>query len=177
MCTLILNILIVSPLFIFQICRIFLYILLMGQMLSLMLTALGVFTTLFDNHTGKDIATTLSAGAYFILSATAGPYVACQPGFVDKLKQLWWKFLIIGISDFYGTYLQTLAYSYTSVPSNMLITVGFYAFFVIILALFMIKTKYKLIHYASVIISTIGMVVVIWQDLVENQSTGMYVVM
>lgn len=145
----------------------------MGQMSSLMLTGLGVFTTLFDNHTGKDISTTLSAGAYFIFSATAGPYMACQPGFVDKLKQLWWKFLIIGISDFYSTYLQTLAYRYTSVPSNMLITVGFYTFFVIILALFMIKTKYKLIHYASVIISTGGMVVVIWQDLVENQSTGM----
>ena len=142
-------------------------------MTSLVLTGLGVLTTLFDNHTGKDISTTLSSGAYFILSATAGPYMACQPGFTDKLKKLWWKFLIIALSDFYSTYLQTLAYSYTSVPSDMLITVGFYTLFVVILALFMIKTRYKLIHYISIIVSTGGMVVVIWQDLMENQSTGM----
>ena len=147
----------------------------MGQGTSLMVTGLGVFTDLFDDHTGKDIPTTLTGGAYFILSATAGPYMACQPGFIDKLKQLWWKFVIIGLSDFYSSYLQTLAFKYTSIPSNMLITAGFYTFFVIILSVFMIKTRYKLIHYASIIISTGGMVIVIWQDLLDNKSAGMYV--
>lgn len=150
------------------------YILVTGQITSLTLTGLGVFATLFDNLTGKDISTTLTAGAYFILSATAGIHMAYQPDFFDKLKQHWWKFMIIGLSDFYSTYLQTLAFSYTSVSSNMLITTGFYMLFVIILSLFMMRTKYKLIHYLSIVISTIGMVIVIWQDLV-SQVIGTYV--
>ena len=152
----------------------YLYILVAGQITSLTLTGIGVFTTLFDDHTGEDISTTFSAGAYFILSATAGPYVAYQPDFVSKLKRHWWKFVIIGLADFYSIYLQTLAFGYTSISSNLLITSGFYTFFVIILSLFMIKTRYKLIHYVSIIISITGMVIVIWQDLMENQNAGTY---
>ena len=145
-----------------------------GQILSLIITGLGVFGTLFGDHTGKDVSTTLSAGAYFILSGTAGPCVAYKEGFVDKLKQHWWKFLIIGLSDFYSTYLRTLALRYTSVSSNSSVTTGWYTLFVIILSLFMIKTRYKLIHYISVIISIIGIVVVVWQDLVNTKSAGIY---
>ena len=159
----------------YHICRYFLYVLVTGQMLSLIITGLGVFGTSFGDHTGKDVSTTLSAGAYFILSATAGPCVAYREGFVDKLKQHWWKFFIIGLSDFYSTYLRTLALRYTSVSSNFSVGNGSYTFFVIVLSLFMIKTRYKLIHYISVIISIIGIVVVVWQDLVNTKGAGMYI--
>ena len=146
-----------------------------GQTTSLTLTGVGVFTNLLDDQTGKDISTTLSAGVYFIFSATTGSYVAYQPGFVDKLRQYWWKFVIIGTADFYSIYLQTLAFDYTSVSSNLLIVTSFYALFVIILSLFMIKIRYKLIHYVSIIVSTSGMVIVLWRDLIEDQSSGMYI--
>ena len=155
-------------------CRLFLYVIVTGQITSLMMTGLGVFATSFGNHTGKDVSTTLSAGAYFMLSATAGPCLAYKTGFVDKLKLYWWKFFIIASADFYSTYLQTLAFRYTSVSSNLLITTGFYTLFVIVLSLFMIKTRYKLIHYISVIISVIGMVIVVWQDLGDDKSAGIY---
>ena len=153
-------------------CRKFLYILVVGQMTSMALTGLGVFATLLDDHTHKDISTTLTGGAYFMLSATVGLYVAYKPGFIEKLKQHWWKFVIIGLADFYSTYLQTLSFKYTSVSSNQVITTGCYTLFVIVLALFMIKTRYKLIHYAAIIISTSGMVIVVWQDLVKTQNAG-----
>ena len=153
-------------------CRFFLYVLVIGQTLSIIITGMGVFATLFGDHTGKEVSTTMSAGAYFILSATAGPCVAYKAGFVDKLKQHWWKFLIIGLSDFYSTYLRTLALRYTSMSSNFSVTTGSYTFFVIILSLFMIRTRYKLIHYISVIISIVGIVVVVWQDLVNPASAG-----
>jgi len=81
-------------------------------------TGLGVFSTLLYNHTGKDISSTLTAGAYYILSAIVGPYIACKPGFVDKIRQHWWKFIILGLADVYSTYLQTLGFKYTSVASN-----------------------------------------------------------
>ena len=89
-----------------------------GQAVSLTVTGLGVFTTLLNDHTGKDISSTLTAGAYYILSATVLPYVAYKPGFVDKIKKHWWKFIFLGMADVYGTYLQTLAFKYTSVASN-----------------------------------------------------------
>ena len=96
----------------------FAVILVCGQGISAALTGLGVFSTLIDKHTGKDIPSTLTAGAYYILSATVGPYIACKPGFVDKLKQHWWKFIVLGVADVYCTYLQTLGFKYTSVASN-----------------------------------------------------------
>ena len=86
------------------------FVLVIGQVLSLVATGIGVFATLLHDLTGKDVSSTLTAGAFFILSATVGPYIACKPGFVDKIKQHWWKFIIVGLSDVCGTYLQTLAF-------------------------------------------------------------------
>ena len=94
------------------------YIAVLVHFLSLLLTGIGVFATLFASHTKRDVSTTLSAGIYLILTATAGPYVVFQPGFIGKLKQCWWKFLIIGFADFYSIYLQTLAFNYTSISST-----------------------------------------------------------
>jgi len=93
-------------------------VLLAGQAVSLPLTGVGVFATLLYDHTGRDISSTLTAGAYYVLSATILPYVAYKPGFVKKLKMHWWKFIFLGIGDVYGTYLQTLAFKYNSVASN-----------------------------------------------------------
>jgi len=98
--------------------RKFILVLLAGQAVSLTLTGTGVFATLLNDHTGKDISTALTAGAYFFLSATVLPYVAYQPGFMDKVKKHWWKFVILSLGDVYGTYLQTVAFKYTSVASN-----------------------------------------------------------
>jgi len=93
-------------------------VLVVGQALSLMLTGIGVFATLLHHRTGKDVSSTLTAGAFFILSATVGPYIACKPGFVNNIKEHWWKFIIIGIVDVYGNYLHNVAYKYASVVSN-----------------------------------------------------------
>jgi len=43
------------------------------------------------------------------------PYVSYQPGFMDRVKKNWWKFVILGM---YGIYLQTIAFKYNSVASN-----------------------------------------------------------
>ena len=99
--------------------RYLLYVLVTGQILSSFWTGLGVFVILLDNHTGKDISTTLAAGVYFVLSLTCGPYMALQRNFVAKLKTNWWKFVILGITDVQGSYLQNLALKYTTVTSSM----------------------------------------------------------
>ena len=99
-------------------CRRCLYVAVLVHFLSLLLAGIGVFAALFANHSKRDVSTTLSAGIYLILTATAGPYVVFKPEFVGKLKQCWWKFLIIGFADFYSIYLQTLAFNYTSMSST-----------------------------------------------------------
>jgi len=85
----------------------------------MLLTGYGVFTILLDNHTGHDISITLASGVYFVLSATCGPYMAFQKGFVRKLKSNWWKFLFLGVVDVEGLYLQNLAFKHTTITSNM----------------------------------------------------------
>ena len=74
---------------------------------------------MLDNHTRNEISTTLAAGVYFVLSVTFGPYMALQRNFVTKLKSNWWKFLILGIADVQGAYLQNLSLKDTTVTSSM----------------------------------------------------------
>ncbi|XP_065908540.1 solute carrier family 35 member F1-like [Dysidea avara] len=150
----------------------FVFILAIGQVLSVLLTGIGVFATLLHDHTGKDVSSTLTAGAFFILSATVGSYVAYKPGFVDKIKQHWWKFIFLGLADVYGTYLQNVAFKYISVVSNQVITSSTCTLFIIILATIVIKTRYKLIHYVAIIIGTLGMVLLLLQDIKENKDQG-----
>ena len=102
--------------------RHFFYILITGQLLALLWTGFGVFATLLDNHTEQDISSTLAAGIYFVLAATCGPCMATQRNFVAKLKANWWKFLILGIADVQGAYLQVLGLRYTTVTINMVST-------------------------------------------------------
>ena len=103
--------------------RYFFYVLVTGQMMSLLYTGTGVFVILLDNHTGKDISTTLAAGVYFVLSVTCGPYMALQRNFVAKLKANWWKFLILGIANVQGSYLQNLSLKDTTVTSSMVMNI------------------------------------------------------
>ena len=93
-----------------------------GQLLALLWTGFGVFAALLDKHTGEDISTTLAAGIYFVLAATCGLYMATQKNFVTKLKANWWKFLILGIADVQGAYLQVLGLKYITVTMNMVST-------------------------------------------------------
>jgi len=46
--------------------------------------------------------------------------------------------------------------------------------FIIILAVLIIKTQYKLIHYLSIVIATFGMVVVILQDIKGSKDKGIH---
>ena len=101
--------------------RKFAIVLIAGQVLSLLVTGLGVFTTLLENHTGEDVSSTLTAGVFFLMSAFLGPYIACRPGFLKKLQHYWWKCTIVAIGDVYGTYLQTLGFKFTSVASNQVL--------------------------------------------------------
>ncbi|XP_065907997.1 solute carrier family 35 member F2-like isoform X1 [Dysidea avara] len=153
----------------------FFYVLVAGQILSLFWTGFGVFVTLLDNHTGKDISTTLAAGVYFVLTVTCGPYMALQRNFVAKIKANWWKFIILGVSDVQGVYLQNLSLKYTTVTSNTVIVNGANVVWVVILSVFLVKTRYKLVHYIAMLISTVGMVVLIIEDLKsksDNNSGG-----
>ncbi|XP_065908911.1 solute carrier family 35 member F2-like [Dysidea avara] len=150
----------------------FFYVLVTGQMLSLLWTGTGVFVILLDNHTGRDISTTLAAGVYFVLSVTCGPYMALQRNFVAKVKANWWKFLILGIADVQGVYLQNLSLKDTTVTSSMVIDNGASIVWIVILSLFLIKTRYKLVHYVSMIICTAGMVVLIFEDFKSAKSGG-----
>ncbi|XP_065907708.1 solute carrier family 35 member F2-like isoform X2 [Dysidea avara] len=150
----------------------FFYVLVTGQIMSLLWTGTGVFVILLDNHTGKDISTTLAAGVYFVLSVTCGPYMALQKNFVAKLKANWWKFLILGIANVQGSYLQNLSLKDTTVTSSMVIDNGASTVWIVILSLFLIKTRYKLVHYVSMIICTVGMVVVMFEDFTSSKSGG-----
>ncbi|XP_065907126.1 solute carrier family 35 member F1-like isoform X2 [Dysidea avara] len=90
--------------------------------------------------------------------------MALQRNFVAKLKTNWWKFVILGITDVQGSYLQNLALKYTTVTSSMVIVNGASVVWVVVLSIFLLKTKYKLVHYVAMTICTAGVVILIFED-------------
>jgi len=91
-----------------------------GQLLALFWTGFEVFATLLANHTGEDILLhLLLAYILFLQQLVDHACVATQRNFATKLKANWWKFLMLGIADVQGAYLQVLGLRYTTVTMNM----------------------------------------------------------
>ncbi|XP_065908534.1 solute carrier family 35 member F2-like isoform X2 [Dysidea avara] len=95
--------------------------------------------------------------------------MALQKNFVTKLKANWWKFVILGIADVQGAYLQILGLKYTTVTSNMVIIHGASVIWIVLLSVFLTKTRYRLVHYLAMVICTLGMAVVIYEDFKSSK--------
>ena len=64
---------------------------------------------------------------------------------------------------------------HSSICTLQVIVNGANVVWVVILSVFLVKTRYKLVHYVAMLISTVGMVVLIIEDLKsksDNNSGG-----
>ncbi|KAF9324577.1 hypothetical protein BG006_000403 [Podila minutissima] len=148
--------------------RKFLTILVLGQLLSLCITATTIFTTkLAQGETPVSIPTTQSFLNYFVLGVVYTSVTIYKKGFggwIDIMRRRAFYYMLFAIIDVEGNYFVVKAYNYTSLLSAMLLDAWTIPC-VVLLSVFFLKMRFMRYHYLGVFVTMVGMGFLIWSDM------------
>ncbi|KAG0021746.1 hypothetical protein BGZ81_008800 [Podila clonocystis] len=148
--------------------RQFLTILVLGQLLSLCITATTIFTTkLAQGETPVSIPTTQSFLNYFVLGIVYTSVTIYKKGFkgwIDIMRRRAFYYMLFAIIDVEGNYFVVKAYNYTSLLSAMLLDAWTIPC-VVLLSVFFLKMRFMRYHYLGVFVAMVGMGFLIWSDM------------
>ncbi|KAG9322225.1 hypothetical protein KVV02_001965 [Mortierella alpina] len=146
----------------------FLTILLLGQLLSLCITATTIFTTkLAQGDNPVSIPTTQSFLNYFVLGLVYTAVTIYKDGFrgwISMMRRRAVYYMLFAIVDVEGNYFVVKAYSYTSLLSAMLLDAWTIPC-VVLLSVFFLKMRFIRYHYLGVVLAMAGMGFLIWSDM------------
>ncbi|XP_024987202.1 solute carrier family 35 member F1-like [Cynara cardunculus var. scolymus] len=134
--------------------------LLLGQVLSLIVTSTG-FSSSELARRGINAPTSQSLANYVLLAIVYGAILICRK---DGMKAKWYYYLLLGLVDVEANYLVVKAYQYTSLTSVMLLDCWAIPVVIVLTWLFL-KTEYKFMRIAGVVICVSGLVLVIFSDV------------
>ncbi|KAF8929426.1 DUF914-domain-containing protein [Dissophora ornata] len=151
--------------------RQFLVILLLGQVLSLCITATTIFTTeLAQGDNPVSIPTSQSFLNYLVLGIVYTGitlYKEGVSGWVEIVRRRSLYYIVFALIDVEGNYFVVKAYNYTSLLSAMLLDAWTIPC-VVLLSVFFLKMRFVHLHYIGVIICLLGMGFLIWSDMVAG---------
>ncbi|KAI9649288.1 hypothetical protein NHQ30_001860 [Ciborinia camelliae] len=153
--------------------RDFWIILLLGQILSLCITATNTFSTLLVNK-GTSIPAFQTLFNYILLCAIYTTYTIYKYGWRDYLKLLWvdgWKYVILSFMDVEGNYFTVLAYRWTNVLSAQLL--NFWSIVcVVIVSFIFLKVRYKWLQVIAILVCCGGMGILLASDHITGSNGG-----
>ncbi|KAG0259824.1 hypothetical protein BG011_002345 [Mortierella polycephala] len=148
--------------------RKFLTILLLGQVLSLCITATTLFSTkLAQGENPVSIPTTQSFLNYFVLGVVYTSITLYKEGFsgwIETIRRRSLYYILFALIDVEGNYFMVKAYSYTSLLSAMLLDTWTIPC-VVLLSIFFLKMRFVRWHYLGVLSCLAGMGFLIWSDM------------
>eukprot|EP00761_Pharyngomonas_kirbyi_P009099 gb/GECH01009114.1/.p1 GENE.gb/GECH01009114.1/~~gb/GECH01009114.1/.p1 ORF type:complete len:368 (+),score=46.15 gb/GECH01009114.1/:1-1104(+) len=148
-------------------------VLLFSQILSLLLTSTGIFTT-FLRQNKVSIPTAQSTGHYFLLSIVYIPillFIRWRHGVTKHVVRVpIWKYILLAIADVEANYLVVKAYDYTTITSVMLLDC-FTIPIVMGLSKLLFKVKYRWNHLIGVPVCVAGLVLLVFSDF-HSSSKG-----
>ncbi|KAF9337730.1 hypothetical protein BG006_003089 [Podila minutissima] len=146
----------------------FLRILLLGQVLSLCITATTLFSTkLAQGENPVSIPTTQSFLNYLVLGIVYTGITIYKEGFrgwLHIMRHRSFYYMIFAVIDVEGNYFMVKAYSYTSLLSAMLLD-SWTIPCVVLLSVFFLKVRFIRYHYLGVFIAMVGMGFLVWSDM------------
>ncbi|GJJ69869.1 solute carrier family 35, member F1/2 [Entomortierella parvispora] len=152
--------------------RRFLTILLLGQLLSLCITATTIFTTkLAQGDNPVSIPTTQSFLNYFVLGLVYTAITIYKEGFrgwINIMRRRAFYYMLFAVIDVEGNYFVVKAYNYTSLLSAMLLDAWTIPC-VVLLSVFFLKMRFIRYHYLGVFLAMVGMGFLIWSDMVAGK--------
>uniref|UniRef100_H2ZTU6 Solute carrier family 35 member F2 n=2 Tax=Latimeria chalumnae TaxID=7897 RepID=H2ZTU6_LATCH len=90
---------------------------------------------------------------------------------VKILKKKWWKYMLLGLVDVEANYIIVKAYQYTTLTSVQLLDC-FVIPVVMILSWFILRSRYKVIHFVAVIICLLGVTAMVGADVLAGRQQG-----
>ncbi|XP_062510704.1 solute carrier family 35 member F2-like isoform X2 [Corticium candelabrum] len=148
-----------------------------GQVLSVCLCAGGVANQALQRRQ-FNAPMIQSFTFYYLLAVTYGTVLVWRQsrqgvtaGLLEVLRMRGWKYLVIATADVEATYTMVLAYQYTSMTSIQLLD-SFAIVGVMILSWFILKVRYRLIHYLGIVICVTGTVALVFADTHSSQASG-----
>ncbi|XP_015241127.1 PREDICTED: solute carrier family 35 member F2-like [Cyprinodon variegatus] len=111
---------------------------------------------------------------YTLLCATYTTMLICRRGdgnILQILKRRWWKYLLLGLVDVEANYTVVKAYQYTTLTSVQLLDC-FVIPVLMLLSWWILKTRYKLIHYVAVCLCLLGVGAMVGADLLAGRDQG-----
>ncbi|KAF9905469.1 hypothetical protein EC991_001636 [Linnemannia zychae] len=148
--------------------RRFLTILLLGQLLSLCITATTIFTTkLAQAEKPVSIPTTQSFLNYLVLGLVYTSVTIWKKGWrgwIEIMRRRAFYYMLFAVIDVEGNYFVVKAYNYTSLLSAMLLDAWTIPC-VVLLSVFFLKMRFIRYHYLGVFLAMAGMGFLIWSDM------------
>ncbi|XP_036005438.1 solute carrier family 35 member F2-like isoform X2 [Fundulus heteroclitus] len=111
---------------------------------------------------------------YVLLCVTYTTMLFCRRGdgnILQILKRRWWKYLLLGLVDVEANYTVVKAYQYTTLTSVQLLDC-FVIPVLMVLSWWILKTRYKLIHYVAVCLCLLGVGAMVGADLLAGRDQG-----
>lgn len=149
-----------------------LFALLLGQLASLLITGTGVTSAMLSQHKVA-LPTFQSLSNYVLLMLVYTIILLIKKGcshLVDIFKTKSHIYFLLALVDVEANFLVVKAYQYTTITSVMLLDC-FTIPCVVFLTWFFLKTKYNLRHATGILICLVGLVILVYSDL-ENQEAS-----
>ncbi|XP_018516018.1 solute carrier family 35 member F2 [Lates calcarifer] len=111
---------------------------------------------------------------YTLLCVTYTTMLLCRTGdgnVLQILKSRWWKYLLLGLVDVEANYAVVKAYQYTTLTSVQLLDC-FVVPVLMILSWWVLKIRYRPVHYVAVCICLLGVGAMVGADLLAGRDQG-----
>ncbi|NXT12420.1 S35F2 protein, partial [Prunella fulvescens] len=146
----------------------------LGQMLSLCICGTAVTSQYLAERYHVNTPMLQSFINYFLLLLVYTTMLIFRTG-IDSLwqilKQRWWKYIILGLADVEANYSIVKAYQYTTLTSVQLLDC-FGIPVLMALSWFLLRARYKLIHFVAVAICLLGVGTMVGADILSGRQEG-----
>ncbi|XP_026228579.1 solute carrier family 35 member F2-like [Anabas testudineus] len=146
----------------------------MGQGLAVLICGTAITSQYLATNFQVDTPMLQSFLNYALLCATYTTVLLCRTGdqnILQILKRRWWKYLLLGLVDVEANYTVVKAYQYTTLTSVQLLDC-FVIPVLILLSWWILKTRYRPVHYVAVCICLLGVGAMVGADLLAGRDQG-----
>ncbi|XP_029137447.2 solute carrier family 35 member F2 [Labrus bergylta] len=145
----------------------------MGQVLSLLICGTAVSCQyLADAKVETPMLQSFLNYALLLLVYTT---ILCfrkgERNIIEILKTKWWKYLVMGLADVEANYAVVKAYQFTTLTSIQLLDC-FVIPVLMLLSWFLLKTRYRLVHFLAVGVCLLGVGAMVGADILAGRDQG-----
>ncbi|XP_032075108.1 solute carrier family 35 member F2 [Thamnophis elegans] len=148
--------------------------LLLGQILSLLICGTAVTSQFLAekyNINTPMLQSFINYCLLFLVYTTTLAFRKDGDGLLQILKKKWWKYILLGLADVEANYTIVKAYQYTTITSVQLLDC-FGIPVLMALSWFILRARYKLIHFIAVAVCLLGVGTMVGADILAGRQDG-----